>query len=99
MIKKVVSVLLSLAIIFSAAGFAAYAEDKNMIFVSPSGNDNSSGTIDAPLATLSAAKEKAKNFDGEVTVYFREGTYTIENTVNFDADDKSDVVYKAYRNE
>lgn len=99
MIKKVVSVLLSLAIIFLAAGFAAYAEDKNMIFVSPSGNDNSSGTIDAPLATLSAAKEKAKNFDDEVTVYFREGTYTIENTVNFDADDKSDVVYKAYRNE
>ncbi len=99
MIKKVVSVLLSLAIIFSAAGFAAYAEDKNMIFVSPSGNDNLSGTIDAPLATLSAAKEKAKNFDGKVTVYFREGTYTIENTVNFDADDKSDVVYKAYRNE
>lgn len=68
-------------------------------FVSPSGNDNSSGTIDAPLATLSAAKEKAKNFDGEVTVCFREGTYTIENTVNFYADDKSDVVYKAYRNE
>ena len=99
MIKKVVSVLLSLAIIISAAGFAAYAEEKNMIFVSPSGNDNSSGTIDAPLATLSAAKEKAKNFDGEVTVFFREGTYTIENTVNFDADDKSDVVYKAHRNE
>ena len=99
MIKKVVSVLLLLAIIFLAAGFAAYAEDKNMIFVSPSGNDNSSGTIDAPLATLSAAKEKAKNFDGKVTVYFREGTYTIENTVNFDADDKSDVVYKAYSNE
>ena len=70
-----------------------------MIFVSPSGNDNSSGTIDAPLATLSAAKEKAKNFDGKVTVYFRAGTYTIENTVNFDADDKSDVVYKAYSNE
>ena len=99
MIKKVVSVLLLLAIIFLAAGFAAYAEDKNMIFVSPSGNDNSSGTIDAPLATLSAAKEKAKNFDGKVTVYFRAGTYTIENTVNFDADDKSDVVYKAYSNE
>ena len=80
MIKKVVSVFLSLAIIFLAAGFAAYAEDKNMIFVSPSGNDNSSGTIDAPLATLSAAKEKAKNFDGALTVYFREGTYTINDT-------------------
>ena len=99
MVKKFISVLLSLAIIFSVAGFAAYAEDKNMIFVSPNGNDNSSGTIDAPLATLSAAKEKAKAFDGEVTVCFREGTYTIEDTVNFNSSDKSDVIYKAYNNE
>ena len=45
-----------------------------MIFVSPNGNDNSNGTIDAPLATLSAAKEKAKALDGAVTVCFREGT-------------------------
>lgn len=72
MVKKFISVMLSLAIILSVAGFAAYAEDKNMIFVSPSGNDNSSGTFDAPLATLSAAKEKAKSLEGEVTVCFRE---------------------------
>lgn len=99
MVKKFISVFLSLAIIFSVAGFTAYAEDKNMIFVSPNGNDNSSGTIDAPLATLSAAKEKAKTLDGAVTVCFREGTYTIDDTVNFDKSDKSDVVYKAYNNE
>jgi len=99
MIKKFVSVFLSIAIIFSVAGLAAYAEDKNLIFVSPNGSDNSSGTIDAPLATLSAAKEKAKTLDGEVTVCFREGTYTIENTVSFNSSDKSDVVYKAYNNE
>lgn len=99
MVKKFISVMLSLAIIFSLAGFAAYAEDKNMIFVSPSGNDNSSGTFDAPLATLSAAKEKAKSLEGEVTVCFREGTYTVEDTVNFDGSDKSDVVYRAYDGE
>lgn len=99
MVRKFISALLSLAIIFSVAGFAAYAEDKKMIFVSTNGNDTWSGTIDAPLATLSAAKEKAKNFDGEVTVCFREGTYTITDTVNFDSSDKSDVVYKAYNNE
>ena len=97
--KKIYFFFLSLAIIFSVAGFATYAEDKTMIFVSPNGNDNSSGTIDAPLATLSAAKEKAKALDGAVTVCFREGTYTIDDTVNFDKNDKSGVVYKAYSNE
>ena len=99
MAKKFISVFLSLVIILSAAGFAAYAEDECMIFVSPNGNDNSSGTIDSPLATFSAAKEKAKTLDGEVTVYFREGTYTIADTVNFDGSDKSNVVYKAYDGE
>ena len=43
--KKIYFFFLSLAIIFSVAGFATYAEDKTMIFVSPNGNDNSSGTM------------------------------------------------------
>ena len=72
------------------------AVDGNEIFVAPDGNDLADGTISSPLATLSAAKEKAKSLSGSVTVYFRGGSYTIDSTVQFDGSDKSDVVYKAY---
>ncbi len=75
------------------------AVDGNEIFVAPDGNDLADGTISSPLATLSAAKEKAKSLSGSVTVYFRGGSYTIDSTVQFDGSDKSDVVYKAYKNE
>ncbi|HAS37808.1 MAG TPA: hypothetical protein DCS04_04240 [Ruminococcaceae bacterium] len=75
------------------------AVDGNEIFVAPDGNDLADGTISSPLATISAAKEKAKSLSGSVTVYFRGGSYTIDSTVQFDGSDKSDVVYKAYKNE
>lgn len=99
MTKKIVSLLLSLITVFSAASLTVYAEDKSMIFISTNGNDGASGSINAPLATISAAKEKAKKINGEVTVYFREGCYTFNDTVRFDSEDKSNVVYKAYNNE
>ena len=99
MIKKIISIFLSFVITFSVAGLATHAEDGKMIFVSTNGDDGASGTIDSPLATISAAKEKAKALDGNVTVCFREGSYTIDNTVNFGGNDKSDVTYKAYGNE
>lgn len=100
--KKFLSVLSSLALAVSCAAvpaFSAYAAEANAIFVSVDGNDGASGTIDAPLATISAAKEKAKSISGNVTVYFREGTYTFEDTVYFSAEDKSGVTYKAYNGE
>lgn len=59
--KKFISFFLSLAIIFSVAGFATYAEDKIMIFVSPNGNDNSSGTIDAPPRNTFRCQGKGKS--------------------------------------
>ena len=75
------------------------AADGNEIFVAPDGNDLADGTIGSPLATIFAAKEKAKSLSGNVTVYFRGGSYTIDSTVQFDGSDKSDVVYKAYKDE
>ena len=75
------------------------AADGNEIFVAPDGNDLADGTIGSPLATIFAAKEKAKSLSGNVTVYFRGGSYTIDSPVQFDGSDKSDVVYKAYKDE
>ena len=73
-----------------------FASEKKEIYVSPNGSDNSEGDIGSPLATLTAAKEKAKKLGSGATVYFREGTYTISETVRFDESDSSDVTYKAY---
>ena len=103
--KKFISLAVSLSLLSGglacnpAANTSAAAAGENKIYVSLSGSDSAEGTIDSPLATVNAAKEKAKKLSGSVTVYFREGTYTIDNTVKFDKSDKSDVTYKAYNNE
>lgn len=71
------------------------------LVVAPDGDDNNAGTVDAPLKTLERAKEilKAEKGNGAVTVWFREGTYTIKDTVKFTSADRSDVLYRSYPDE
>ncbi len=100
--KKVLSVISAVALTLSGTAAAAEAlpqYGENDIFVAVNGDDTASGTFDEPLATIGAAKEKAKSAGGDVTVYFREGTYTIEDTVNFTAEDKANTTYKSYNGE
>lgn len=96
--KKFISILICVLITVPLFAFPAFAAE-NELYVSPEGSDEASGTIDAPLATVSAAKEKAKSLSGNVTVYFREGAYTFDDTVEFTAEDKANVTYKAYDGE
>jgi parallel beta-helix repeat protein len=73
------------------------------LVVSPDGDDNNSGTLSKPLKTPAGAKEKLKalkNTDcGTITVWFREGTYTLKNELEFNADDCENVIYRSYPNE
>ncbi len=71
------------------------------LVVSPDGDDSNAGTLEAPLKTFEKAKEFLKNNDSDedVTVWFREGTYLIENTVEFTAEDRSNVLYRSYPDE
>ena len=71
------------------------------LVVSPDGDDGNSGTADAPLKTLEKAKEMLKNINSDetVTVWFREGTYNITDTVEFTSADKSNAVYRSYPDE
>ncbi len=71
------------------------------LVVAPDGDDSNSGTIDAPIATLKKAKELVKSIDTDenITIWFREGTYFIEDTVNFTAEDKANVLYRSYPDE
>lgn len=74
---------------------------ENDLVVAPDGDDNNAGTLEAPLKTFEKAKELLKNntSDEAVTVWFREGAYLIEDTVEFTADDRSNVLYRSYPDE
>lgn len=96
--KKFISLLICVLLAVPLFAFPAFAAEHEL-YVSPDGSDEASGAIDAPLATVSAAKEKAKSLTGDVTVYFREGAYTFDDTVEFTAEDKANVTYKAYDGE
>lgn len=65
--------LLSGIITFIISAMPAMAAD---IFVSPQGNDNNSGSIEAPFQTIKKAIESAK---AGTTIYLREGTYKPQN--------------------
>ena len=71
------------------------------IVVAPYGDDSNDGSFDTPVATFEKAKELAKTADTDetVTVWFREGTYFIEDMVKFTAEDKKNVLYRSYPDE
>ncbi len=71
----------------------------NDIIVSPDGNDNNPGTPDKPIKSIEKAKELVKSRRGNITVWFREGTYQIDKTIEFITSDKSGVIYRSYPNE
>lgn len=74
--------------------------DRIELFVSPDGNDKSSGRIpvpdrkkkDGPFATIERAKEevrnlKNKNVKGNIIVYLRKGTYFLKKPLTFTSED------------
>ena len=73
------------------------------LFVAKNGNDKNPGTLQSPLATLEAAKNKVRNIREPVVVYVRSGTYYLQKPVVFSPEDgrspDEKVVYKAYNNE
>lgn len=101
MFRKFITTLLSSAILICTGGsiLSAYAADGRTLYVSPDGDDSADGSINSPLATLSGAKEKAKQLGDITEVVFRGGTYTFDETVNFNKTDKSGVTYKSYKDE
>ena len=81
-----------------------------IIYVSPNGSDQNSGTEDAPLATMAGARDMIRTLkaDGElpddgITVYFRGGTYRVTQTTYFTEEDSGSaeipITYSAYPGE
>jgi hypothetical protein len=70
-------------------------------FVSPDGNDENSGTLKKPFATLQRAQQAERQKEG--AVFLRGGTYYLPEPLVFTAQDsgtkRAPVVYQNYRNE
>ncbi|MBW8325106.1 MAG: hypothetical protein K0M50_10120 [Prolixibacteraceae bacterium] len=80
---------------------------QTIVYVSPSGNDRSDGTITRPLQSLSKAQAKVrilkKKGHQDITVVLRGGTYPIKNTLFFGPEDSGKeghpIIWKAYEGE
>jgi hypothetical protein len=79
-------------------------------YVAPSGSDTNPGDESTPLATLDGARDRMRKLkessglpDGGVTVYFRDGTYPVIDTIRFGERDsgteESPIRYVAYPGE
>ena len=75
-------------------------------FVSPDGDDNQSGAIEAPFLSIEKAQEAVRTYkqlhglpSGGITVWLRGGVYPIRQTLRFSADDSgkegAPIIYKA----
>jgi membrane-associated protease RseP (regulator of RpoE activity) len=75
------------------------------IFVAANGSDTNPGTLEKPFATLQRAQQEARTAVGReaVTVFLREGTHYLSETLVFSAEDSgtkvAPVVYRAYQKE
>jgi len=90
--------------------FFSCAQNEGDIYVSPEGNDSNNGTIDKPLATISAARDKLRKLkkEGEwpnnaVHIYLKEGIYELDETLVFNELDSgtinSPLIISSYNNE
>lgn len=87
-------------------GLASINSD-NCLFVSTDGSDSNSGRESRPLRSFRAAQRIVAHWKraarGQITVYFREGTYYLPETIAFTSDDSgeegSDIVYMSYPGE
>ena len=54
-------------------------------FISPQGNDDNNGNIETPFHTIKPVLQllETKSDPGDVTVYYREGTYHLDQTIVF----------------
>ena len=77
------------------------------LYVSPEGSDEGKGTEKSPFQTIErvrqAARETDKSQPGETVVYLRGGTYSVSQTIEFDARDSGTethpVIYRTYPGE
>lgn len=111
--KKLISLMVAviMAISVMPLGVLAFNDsDRAYIYVATDGNDGASGTVDAPLATVNAARDKIREMkkngslpkNGAV-VYLRGGDYSISEQIKLTKEDSgtetAPIVYRSYPGE
>jgi len=92
--KKIKNLIIALPIMLFAFS-TLYGQS---IYVSPAGNDSSSGTKESPVQTFAKAQALARALPASdsVEVVFENGTYYLPQTIAFsDTDNKASVTYRA----
>ena len=71
------------------------------LFISTDGDDSSNGTVSSPLKTFKEVKKRLNSIGGNdrVTVWVRGGTYSFDDTLVFDENDRGNVTFRAYNSE
>ncbi|TLS53435.1 hypothetical protein FE782_03970 [Paenibacillus antri] len=82
---------------------SAYRE----LYVSPAGDDAAAGTLEAPFRTIERAQQEVRALNdamtGDIVVYLRGGTYTLDEALTFTTEDSGAngyfVAYRSYPGE
>ena len=96
--KKIIASML--ALLMSIMGYVDFAgvviKPENIMaeyYVSNNGNDSNDGTKDKPFATIERARDEVRKINSDMTgniiVHIAEGTYILDNTLNFDERDSA----------
>ena len=86
-------------------GLSAVSACAVNLYVSPTGNDSNSGTLESPLATLEKARSWVREHKGTepATVYLRAGNYILKQSLTFTSEDSgteaAPIIYRAYQDE
>lgn len=88
------------------AASAAAADDfeaaEHVVYVAPGGDDANDGSLQNPLATITAARDALAgktSAEAPGTVWVRGGTYVLDDTIALTGEENSWVTYAAYRGE
>ena len=86
--------ILVILLSFTSATYAlqSFNAPTQNFYVSPRGSDANEGSLEKPLATFEAARDKVRSFKKSnpgvpITVYFRAGKYYLPEPVVFKAKD------------
>ena len=93
--KRLLPLLLAAALMGGCAGESVPEQPRRFeIYVSSDGDDSGDGSMERPLRTLTAARDKlrAERNGKAATVYLRGGTYSLEESFVLSEAD-SDTVY------
>ncbi|EPR10369.1 carbohydrate-binding protein [Ruminiclostridium papyrosolvens] len=111
--KRFISLTLSIVIVLcsiltlTVSPMVVSAATQAVYYVSPTGSDSNSGTIDAPFQTITKARDVVRtinqNMTGDIYVYLRGGDYRLTSTITFGPEDSGTngfrILYQAYQGE